>query len=691
MIRAVLKAGLDAGSNSLYQDFVNYGADTAFWQLIAQATGYRDTKLDELAAHILLTAATRTMNSECLAGLERLISIAHQAFCYDFVSEWLRSEDYGSLRSIAESVEDELRLFDRFCALTMEDLYDTEVFPCISTILLMKLMQDIDHEIIPSEQIKTCMEKRRTMVWYKQVANYYEGLAAIADMHRFFLEHSAGFHLANAKEIWNAYESDYYKMDSYYRQFHYVFQESLKSSNDLLDDLFKRVADRVEALYSGWYLEQLSDNWTNVAGEPLERYGYIPEIQRVENFYADNIASADSRVFVIISDALRYEVAVTLSEELRRETQSEVEIRSMCGIFPTITPFGMAALLPHQELTAVIKNERLAVLADGQSTESTNRDKVLKSANPNSIALQLKPLLGMKRAERCELVKGMEVVYLYHNRIDDTAHTSETDVFSACRTAIEEIKNMIRIIVNDFGGARVLVTADHGFLYTYSPLTEDAKVSKSGWNGNEVDYSRRYCIMKANAQPEYLQPVRFLDGTTEFSAFAPKGNVRIKTSGSGLNFVHGGMSLQEMVVPLIDYHFLRNANKQYIKNRAQIDTKPVELLLLSASRKICNMIFSLNFFQKDAVGDNREAASYKLYFTDAAGTVVSDIVRIIADKTSQDAQERTFRCNFNLKSMQFDSKAVYYLVISDENGLQVPKREEFQIDIAFAVDEFNFF
>ena len=71
--------------------------------------------------------------------------------------------------------------------------------------------------------------------------------------------------------------------------------------------------------------------------------------------------------------------------------------------------------------------------------------------------------------------------------------------------------------------------------------------------------------------------------------------------------------------------------------------------------------------------------------------MVSDTARIIADKTSDNSQERTLRCTFNLKSLSFDSKETYYLVIADESGLQMPQREEFQIDIAFAVDEFNFF
>ena len=70
---------------------------------------------------------------------------------------------------------------------------------------------------------------------------------------------------------------------------------------------------------------------------------------------------------------------------------------------------------------------------------------------------------------------------------------------------------------------------------------------------------------------------------------------------------------------------------------------------------------------------------------------ISDIQKIIADKTSDNGAERTFRCQFNLKSLKYSNTATYYLVIADEQGLQLPQREPFQIDIAFAVDEFDFF
>lgn len=127
----------------------------------------------------------------------------------------------------------------------------------------------------------------------------------------------------------------------------------------------------------------------------------------------------------------------------------------------------------------------------------------------------------------------------------------------------------------------------------------------------DVEIDRRYLITRKGATPDYLLPVKFMDDS--YDAFAPRESVRIKKKGGGLNFVHGGISLQEMVVPVIEYHYLRNDSKAYQRNKAKYDTKPVEVGLLSASRKISNMIFSLNFYQKDAVGDNRSAANYLLY------------------------------------------------------------------------------
>lgn len=692
IMQSVFCGGLDKARNAIHQDFVSYGADEAFWSMVQQGTGYtaEDGDLGRLAGHVMLTAATRTMAPEHFAGLESFISLSHQAYCHDFVSEWLRSGDNHRLHEIGRHVENETNLFQRLMRLELEDLVATECFPCIHEVILVKLLTDIGNGIIDSDLITAVVDKRRTCAWYDAFANFYEGILQVANMQTFYKEHSSGFHTAQARETWRKYTADYYQMDRCYRQFHRCFQKSLDASNLLLDDLFKRVAEQVEGLYSHWFLGELGDNWTKVCADELAKYGMIMEVPRQEDFYGTRIQNAGARIFVIVSDAMRYEVAATLTEELCRETQSQVTLDSVQSIFPTVTKFGMAALLPHRRLAVEIKNDRLAVLADGQSTESTNRDKVLKAANARSVALLYRNIIGMKRAQRSALVKGMEVVYIYHDAIDVASHSADTAVFPACEKAITELKNLVRIIVNEFSGTHVYITADHGFLYTYSPLREDDKVDRTSFKGMELEYDRRHVIMKKGAKPDYLLPVKFLRGHTDFDGFAPRENIRIKMNGGGMNFVHGGISLQELVVPVIEYHHLRNDSKEYRRNRQKYDTKPVAVNLLSASRKVSNMIFSLTFFQKEAVSSNREAATYQAYFVDSGGNQVSDVQKIIADKKNEDGNERTFRCTFSLKPLKYSNAETYFLVIEDEQGGQ-QQRVEFQINIAFAVDEFNFF
>ena len=736
ILRSVFRGGLVLNNNAVYQDFVKYHADGAFWAMVRQGCGFAEEEPDlgRLAIHLLLTAATRTMRQEYLAGLDGFISIPHQAYCYDFISEWLHSDkvnsgevgrqgepvragrcpgaegglgrDIQQLYDVARYVEDEACLRQRFEKLTVDDLVGTECFPCINEVILTKLMTEISDHIIDVDTIISTVEKRRTCAWYEPFENFYDGILQVANMQSFFKEHSAGFHTAEAKGIWKEYTESYYQMDTYYRLFHLSFQKSLETSNILLDDLFKHVVDKVEGIYTHWFLGELGNNWSDVCADELAAYGKVLEVPQQEEFYCSRIKTSDTKVFVIISDAMRYEVAAAMADQLRRETQSKVSLGSMQSIFPSITKFGMAALLPHKELTVELRNDILTVLADGQSTASGYRDKILKSEDPASVALKYNDMIAMKRAERSALVKGMDVVYIYHDTIDEASHTSDTAVFAACDKAISELKNLVRIIVNEFGGTNILITADHGFLYTYSPLTEDDKVGKNEFYDVDresindlkkesakrcVEYGRRYAIMQKGVQPNYLLPVKFLDGKSDFGGFAPRESIRIKMTGGGMNFVHGGISLQEMVVPVIEYHYLRNDSMEYKRNKQKYDTKPVTVNLLSANRKISNMIFSLNFYQKDAVGANREAAAYQVYFTDENGRQISDVQKIIADKTSDNGAERTFRCQFNLKSLKYSNTATYYLVIADEQGLQMPQREPFQIDIAFAVDEFDFF
>ena len=505
-------------------------------------------------------------------------------------------------------------------------------------------------------------------------------------MQQFYQANIGGFHIAEYTKLWKEYTENYCKMDHFYRQFHTAFGRSLKESSTVLEDLYKNVADYVERLYKNWYLAALGKQWAALVRDELAKAPALPGIPQQTDFYKNYvkpIESSGSRVYVIISDGLRYEVAVELASQLLRETKGAAEISSMQSVFPSATKFGMAALLPHRTLQI---EDDMTVLCDGEATEGTAaREKVLNAAHSGNVAITYKTLLSMKQAERREKVSSANVVYIYHNAIDaigDKAAT-EDQVFNACEQAILEIKNLVRLIVNDLSGSNILITADHGFLYSYKPLEESDKAEKSFFSGRVLEFDRRYVIAEGDCTAAHMLRIPMSQFGSDFVGFTPLDNIRIKKQGGGMNYVHGGIALQECVVPVIEFKNLRASSKKFV------DVKKAKLQLLSQSRKISNSIFSLDFYQKEAVNGKIAACTYEIYMADASGKAVSDKKTVIADKSSSNSPDRVFRVRFTLKSEEFKKTESYYLTIVEKGTANVTDRIEFTIDIAF-VNDFDF-
>ena len=686
---AVLAAGLDEDNNAALNNIKKFGNIDAFWQLARKYTGYiheEDKPLGFFASHVLLTALAQTMNTSVLKGLERFISDSNKAYCYSIVHEWRNREYNDDLFDLCRYIENELNLASRFEKQDIETLLTADIFTSIHESILKRFFSEVADHVIKVELMLKAAENRRTAGWYERFADYYDCLYYMAKMQEFYQDNAAGFHIVEPKAIWKLYTETAYEMDSFYRHFHYAFGNSLKNSNVLLEDKLKHSAEYVEALYQNWYLKELTGCWTNAISENLSSLGYVSEIGKQHDFYPRYVrplAGKNSRAFVIISDALRYEVAAELCDTIIRTTKGTAKLDAVQSIFPSITKFGMANLLPGRKLSVT---EDMEVLVDGQHSRSTpEREKILCSGNPNSVAVQYTDVLNMKRADRRELVSGKEVVYIYHNTIDAIGDKAPTEkkVFEACEDAMQELSNILRIIINDMQGTDIFITADHGFLYTYSPLTESDKIGKSGFSGTVYEVGRRYAITDPLTAAEYLMPVQLEGeiGGIAVKGYTPLDSTRIKIAGGGENYVHGGVSLQEMVVPVIAFKNLRTTSKKYV------EVSNAEIKLLSESRKVSNLLFSLDFFQRQPIGDKVQPCAYSIYMTDDEGVLISDRQTIIADRTSTNASERVFRVRFNLKAGAYDKNKIYRLVIA--NDTDVPEEVEFHIDIAFA-DDFGF-
>ena len=689
VIIAVLSAGLDKENNDALNNIEKFGNIEALWQLVQKYTGYvnsEDRPIAELAAHILITALSQTMTASALRGLERFVSDSNKAYCYQLVHEWQRGEGSGDLEEICHYVERELRLADRFDKTEISILLKCDTFPAINESILKRYFKEISENVIKVEDIIGAVENRRTASWYALTEDYFESLYYIAKMQEFYLSHIDGFHIVEPAKVWKLYTTDVYEMDCHYRHFHFCFGNTLKRPNALLEDALKKCSDIVEGLYREWFLNQLTLTWTKAIASDLDSLGYVSEINEQRGFYSRYVSpnvSKGNRVFVVISDALRYEVAAELSETLSHVTKGKATLEAEQAVFPSITKFGMAALLPGKDVSV---NENIDVFVDSNPAASTvQRGTILNAANPHSVAVTYKELLQMKQQERRDLVAGKEIIYIYHNTIDALGDkvVTETKVFEACGTAIAELTAIVKIIVNDLSGVNIFITADHGFLYTYKPLEESQKISRQTFNGDILELGRRYALVSPETTADYLLPVKTerTIGGKPMKGYAPQDTVRIKVQGGGENYVHGGISLQEMVVPVIVYKGMRTGYKKYV------EVQNPGMSLISESRKVSNLMFSLDFLQKQPVGDKVQPCNYTLHFTDDVGAPVSDFQTVIADRTSNNASDRVFRIRFTLKQTQYNKNKLYRLVIA--NDTDAPEEVEFRIDIAFA-DDFGF-
>lgn len=348
----------------------------------------------------------------------------------------------------------------------------------------------------------------------------------------------------------------------------------------------------------------------------------------------------------------------------------------MLSTVPSYTALGMDALLPHKK----IKYDGNKILVDGKPRISTeDRDKLLKQYNSNAIAVKYDDIINLNKDERRTIFKGIKLAYIYHDQIDargDNAST-ENEVFAASQEAIDEIIKLVAKLTDEVNFVNFIITADHGYIYKRDTLEESSKVNLDKINA--IYKNKRFLL--TNEETDILATKCFsLDYIDNDEVFVtvPVGVDVFKTKGAGLNYVHGGLSLEEVIVPVLEIN-TRKGNK---------NQEPVKLQLVSSINKITNHEFMLTFFQEENVSKNVLPFEASIYFIDSDGNKISNEVIIYADKNSEYAEDRKFMRQFTLKRINYSKDKRYYLRIDNAKGEEV-NHYEFIIDIAFQ-DGFNF-
>ncbi len=662
--RCVLTDG-ELEDNALLAEFDKYDLLKPFWQQCALVFGYADEAptLTKLVMTLFATYADKAIHAELPQSWKPFVSFKAGtivAFLDNLMNSVIYRDCFDELSAqMYKALDGENQLKN----IEADALVDCNLFSGVDAIILRwitarLLNEDVGAKLYGKGIPQICADRRRM-----HFGILYHDAYFVVENAWHIVKPGIYTHASDIETLTKRYTSELYKIDMRYRYF-YRYYDKLEDSTP-----YEALRSLVERIYTNDYLNPLLADYA----EALSVAGGDAGITKQHNFYNAKVKYARDRVAVIISDAMRYEVGVSLFEKLQADEKCTASISVMQSMLPSVTRLGMAALLPHRKLTVVDADN--ALVDDMPTIDLKQREAILQREKPKTLVYRFDDIKAMSATELKQQSASQELIYIYHDQIDarGDALKTQSEVFAACEEAVEEISWLIRRLTS-CNTTHMVITSDHGFIYKRDKLTGSDKI------GGIQGASDRYVITNEPISESGVCSIPLSSFGTDDTRMVnlPMGSDLFRAPGAGKNYIHGGCSPQETLVPIIDVK----------TEKAKRETTTATIDLVSLLNKITNLITTLDFIQTEPVGDVVKETSYRIYFISDAGDKISNENLFKADKKDADASKRMFRLRFSFKNQKYDRSHKYYLVATDENNREVLRREVI-MDLAFA-DDFGF-
>ncbi len=528
------------------------------------------------------------------------------------INIWKDSISHQSAyRLLSNRIAKDLQVEDILNEGSIDEIIQDDLFELIDKRIISELVKMICDEGISNDKLNQIVKQRENKYWYRDYVDFYHAIVYAMQM-IISIRKEGKTKMETLIDGINKYAQSLYKVDYYYRK--YLFYYRKAKQNKVLQPL----TEKVEKVYSNDWLLSYGSNWQKVvdANETWHNEFWVSQ----HRFFTDHVKpfiEKQQRLFVIISDGLRYECGYEYLKKIQSEKRFEGELKHMVSMLPSYTQLGMAALLPHENIS--IQPESENVVINNLSTQGVEaRSKILQQfSGVRATAINAEDFMKMNSStDGRGFVKQYDLIYIYHNRIDKVGDdkTSEDKVIEAVEQETDYLMDLIKKIAN-MNGNNIFVTSDHGFLYQHNELAE-SDFSIADVSGNIWKESRRYIIGKSlkgdNNTKHYTAKQLNISGDAEI--LIPKSINRIRIKGSGSRYVHGGASLQEVVIPLLK-----------VTRTRQDTTSQVDVDVIKSTNKITTNILAVSFLQTELVSDKVFPRQIRSAIYAEDGEILSDL------------------------------------------------------------------
>ena len=455
-------------------------------------------------------------------------------------------------------------------------LTESLCWPILKEIVEQKLMADSEsvNERMRELSLKLPVNSNIQIAirFIEQAALYYSQTKSLGTLR-----------LNNVKEYVDKYTEEFYLVDLYYRHTLEAYHELITKESPIEQTL--NIAKRQLDLDYAKIANVLNQEWLTCVEEKGDCFTKTG-LKRQEEFYANESDTSVKQV-VIVCDALRYEVAMELMQQLAKEKHIAT-IGAYQAMLPTETKYCKLALFPHHSLE--LNGTDMTV--DGALLISTDqRTAHLNKYREGAICVRYEEVMNGDQQSIRELFKR-PLVYIFYDMIDEAGHSqSPFEVISACRKAIEQLAVIVKRLHVTWNVSNVLLTSDHGFLYNDMRFEEKDKHSVSD---NAIEKKTRYYLTESKNTIEWivkfsLDKVSSIKSSSPLQVAVPIGTNRLAAAG-GYNFAHGGASLQEMIIPVI---------KSQVRRKDK--TEKVGVALMSHNLNMVSSRLKFQMIQSEAV------------------------------------------------------------------------------------------
>lgn len=412
--------------------------------------------------------------------------------------------------------------------------------------------------------------------YLSQIAFYYEKNKSLGSMV-----------LNTPDDYIRFYTERFYLIDQYYRLAVEKYYQ-LKLSEIPIAASINKAKNRLDEDYSK-ICNLLNLEWVKCLKEKGKGFKCIKDVYRQENFYQEHVADKPYKMAIIVSDALRYEVAKELMDEMGKEKHAET-LEVGLAMLPTETKYCKPALFPHEKMEL----DETELLLDGEKcpVSMAQRTTFLNKYKEGAVCLDFNEAFGSTNENREHFKKPL--VYIFHNAIDESGHLNDpAAVVDACRSSINKLRDFIQRIHATYNIHNVILTADHGFLFEDK---EFAEKDKHPVKEDCFEKKTRYYLTRKDDPQEGITKFKLpeVSGMTDQTVYVavPDGTNRMAAPG-GYQFAHGGASLQELLIPVMFSRLKRKDNKE-----------KVNVSILEAILKMTSSRLKFTVIQSEAISED---------------------------------------------------------------------------------------